>query len=225
MMARNLEKTARYLSWVTVIYNIVEGAASIAAGYLAGSIALTGFGMDSFVESLSGTVMIWRFSHKGARQPERTESIERRAVKLVAYSFFILSVWILYESVSKLITREMPDPTIFGIAVATVSALVMPVLFVAKYRTGKAIGSRALVADSKETLACEFLSVSLLAGLGLNYLYGLWWADPAVGIIIALFLIHEGREILEDEDDNDNDNVDVVSGIVNDDAAYDGHEM
>lgn len=198
-----MNRKALLLSYVTVGYNILEGVVSIIAGTFAGSVALVGFGLDSFVESLSGSVMIWRFRKQGKISDEEEANTERKAIKLVAFTFFILAAYILYESISKLVYREAPDPSLVGIIIAMVSIIVMPVLFYQKYKTGKALGSKSLVADSKETLACLFMSFALLIGLGVNYLYGLWQADPAIGIVIVLFLIREGYETLEGEDEDD----------------------
>jgi len=191
-------KRAFLLSLFTVAYNLLEGVISVIAGMLSGSIALVGFGLDSFVESLSGGIMIWRFRGLGNISPEEEERMEAKAAKLVAYTFFILGVYVLYESFKKLILQDMPEPSLIGIIIAVVSLVVMPVLFFMKYRIGKSIGSRSLVADSKQTLVCCYLSVALLAGLGLNYLYGLWWADPVAGLIIVVFLMREGYEILKE---------------------------
>jgi cation diffusion facilitator family transporter len=192
-------KKALLLSYFTVGYNIFEGIISIFAGLLSGSIALVGFGLDSFVESLSGSVMIWRFRKHGKISEEEEEKIEKKAIRLIAYTFFILGSYVLYESVKKLYFQEIPNPTLLGIAIAIVSIIVMPVLFYMKYQTGKSINSRSLVADSKQTLACVFLSVALLIGLGLNYLYGLWQADPIVGFVIVILLIKEGYNTLKEE--------------------------
>ena len=194
-----LNRKALLLSYVTVGYNILEGIVSIIAGALAGSIALIGFGLDSFVESLSGGVMIWRFRKQGKISKEEEEHAERKATRLVGYTFFILAVYILYESINKLVYRETPDPSLFGIIIAIISLVAMPILFYHKYKTGKALNSKSLVADSKETLACLFLSFALLIGLGTNYLFGLWQADPVVGLIIVVFLVREGYETLRGE--------------------------
>ena len=202
-MKKKLQKRALLLSYFTVGYNVIEGIASIFAGILARSIALVGFGLDSFIESLSGGVMIWRFGKHGKISEEEEEKLEQRATKLVGITFFILAVYVLFESVKKLITKEAPDPSLFGIIIAVISIIVMPILFIMKYRTGKALNSRSLVADSKETLACLFLSVSLFIGLGLNYLFGFRWADPVVGLIVTGFLVYEGFETFEDEDDDE----------------------
>ena len=199
-----LSKKALLLSYFTVCYNVLEGVISIIAGLLAGgSIALIGFGLDSFVESLSGGVMIWRFRKHGKISEEEEERIERRAEKFVGITFFVLGAYVLFESVRKLYSHSSPDPSLLGIIIATVSIIVMPILFYVKYQTGKALGSRSLIADSKETLVCVFLSVALLIGLGLNYLYGSWQADPIVGFVIVGFLVKEGYETLTEEEEED----------------------
>ena len=198
-MSVNLHRKALSLSYFTVGYNVLEGTVSILAGLLANSIALVGFGLDSFVESLSGGVMIWRFGKHEEMSEEEEERIEAKAVRLIAYTFFILGAYVLYESVKKLYLQEMPDPSLFGIIIAIVSIIVMPVLFYIKYRTGKTINSRSLVADSKQTLVCCILSVALLIGLGLNYLFGFWQADPIVGLVTVIFLIREGHIALKEE--------------------------
>jgi cation diffusion facilitator family transporter len=198
-MDSRLQKKALLLSYFTVGYNICEGIVSIFIGFMAGSIALVGFGLDSFVESSSGSVMIWRFRKHGKISEEEEEKVEKKAIRFVAYTFFILGAYVLFESVKKLYFHEIPNPSIIGIIIAVVSIIVMPVLFYMKYQTGKSIKSRSLVADSKETMACVFLSVALFIGLGLNYLYGLWQADPIVGLIIVIFLFREGYETLKEE--------------------------
>ena len=194
-----LHKKALRLSYFTVGYNILEGVVSILAGLLAGSIALVGFGLDSFVESLSGGVMIWRFRQHGRISEEEEQRVEQRAIRLIAYTFFILAAYVLYESIKKLYLHEIPDPSLFGIIIAVVSIIVMPVLFYMKYRTAMSLKSISLKADSKQTLACVFMSLSLLVGLGLNYLCGFWQADPIVGLVIVVFLVREGYTTLKEE--------------------------
>lgn len=195
----NLQRKALLLSYFTVGYNIIEGIVAIAVGSLTGSIALVGFGLDSFIESLSGSVMIWRFSKKTDGTHEGEDRLDEKATTLVAYSFFIFGAYVLYESLKKLYLRETPEPSFIGILIATSSLIVMPILFHLKRQTATALKSRSFLADSKQTLACIFMSVSLLVGLGLNYLYGLWWADPVVGIIIVMFLFKEGYAALKEK--------------------------
>ena len=198
----NLNKKALLLSYFTVFYNIIEGIVSIIAGIMAGgSIALIGFGLDSFIESLSGGIMIWRFSKHGKISEEDEEKAEKTATKLVGITFLILGAYVLYESIKKIWLREIPEPSLFGIIIAIVSMIVMPFLFYAKYKTGQALNSKSLIADSKETLACTFLSLALLIGLGLNYLFKFWIADPIVGLIVVIFLVREGFETLEEDEE------------------------
>ena len=194
--ADSLHYKALRLSYFTVGYNIIECIVSIIAGFIAGSTALLGFGSDSLVESLSGTIMIWRFRKHGTISKEKEDEIEKKATFFVGITFFIFGIYILFESIRKLIVIEKPEPSIVGIIIAIASIIVMPILFYVKYKTGKSIGSKSLIADSKQTLACVFMSVSLLIGLSLNYLFGFWQADPIVGLIIVAFLFKEGYEII-----------------------------
>jgi cation diffusion facilitator family transporter len=190
---------ALLLSYLTVGYNVLEGAISILAGSLAGSIALVGFGLDSFVESLSGGIMIWRFRRHADLTPEEEERREKLAVKMVGWTFFGLAAYVLYESLKKLIFQEAPAPSLLGIIIAAVSLVLMPLLFFLKFRISADIGSASLKADAKQTLACAFLSLALLVGLGLNYVAGIWQADPVIGLIIAAVLVREGYETLKEE--------------------------
>jgi cation diffusion facilitator family transporter len=189
-----LFRKALWLEYFTVVYNGIEAALSIFFGYLAGSIALVGFGLDSVVESLSGFVLIWRLRQHGKVSKDEEERVEKKAMKFVAVTFFVLGLYILVQSVRKLVLKEMPDPSLPGIFIGLASLVVMPALSIAKRKTGEQIRSGALIADAKETLACSFLSVALLMGLGLNYLFRWWYADAIAGIFIVLFLFHEGLE-------------------------------
>ncbi|MGA8572589.1 MAG: cation diffusion facilitator family transporter [Desulfobaccales bacterium] len=198
-MTGNLRQKALRLAWFTVAYNLAECLLSLLAGALTGSIALVGFGLDSLLEVLSGGVMIWRFSPRRGRSPAAEARLERRAVKIIGYSFFLLAFYIFYEAARKLLFAEIPGPSLLGICVALASALVMPALYLVKFRTGESLGSASLKADSKQTLACGLLSVALLIGLGLNYLYGLWQADPIFGLVIALLLVREGYHTVKEE--------------------------
>jgi len=183
-----------YLEYLTVGYNILEAGASIAFGSVAGSIALIGFGIDSIMESLSGLVLIWRLRQHGKISEEAEERVEKKAARFVAITFLLLGLYVMFESIKKLIIKEVPDPSLPGIVIAIFSIIFMPILTWQKYRTGQKINSRALVADSKETLVCAFLSLALLAGLSANYFFGFWQADPIVGLVIVAFLFFEGWE-------------------------------
>lgn len=189
-------KRALRLEYFTVGYNVLEALLSILFGSLAGSIALVGFGLDSIVESLSGLILIWRLRIHGKISEETEERIESRAEKFVGLTFFILGVYILIESFRKIVIRDIPDPSLPGIGIALLSLIVMPILAYQKYSLGKELQLRSLIADSKETLVCAFLSVALLLGLVLNAAFGFWMADPIVGFIIVLFLFREGYELI-----------------------------
>ncbi len=128
---------------------------------------------------------------------------EKKAIKLVAVTFFLLAAYVLYESAKKLILTEIPETSLPGIIIAIFSIVIMPVLSFKKRNLGIKINSKALVADSKETLVCAFLSVSLLLGLTMNYLFDFWQADPLVGLIVVVFLIIEGQESWEEANENE----------------------
>ncbi|MGD2246736.1 MAG: cation transporter [Candidatus Aminicenantes bacterium] len=193
-----LYKKGLQLEYFTVGYNAVEAVVSIIFGRIASSIALIGFGLDSIVESVSGVILIWRLRQHGKVSEEQEEKIERKATRYVAITFFLLGLYILFQSLKKLIGKDIPSPSLPGIVIAIVSLVVMPLLMWQKYTTGQKIKSQALIADSKETLACAFLSLALLLGLGSNYFFGFWQADPIVGLIIVFFLFREGKENWEE---------------------------
>lgn len=202
-MDDKLYKKALNLEYFTVGYNVLEALFSIFFGASAGSIALVGFGLDSIVESLSGLILIWRLrKHSMYSEKEEMES-EKKAIKLVAVTFFLLAAYVLYESAKKLILTEIPETSLPGIIIAIFSIIIMPVLAFKKRNLGIEINSKALVADSKETLVCAFLSVSLLLGLMMNYLFGFWQADPLVGLIVVVFLTREGQESWEEVNENE----------------------
>ena len=183
------------LSCVTVLYNVVEGLVSIAFALVAGSPALLGFGIDSFVESLSGVVMIWRFSRLGDDGQR-----EQAAVRLVGVSLIVLAAYVAYDAVSALVERVPPEQSIAGVIIAVISLVTMPVLYILKRRTAAALHSKSLATDAKQTLACAMLSVALLIGTGLNYTHGLWQADPVAGLFIAAFLVREGYMAWKERD-------------------------
>jgi len=199
MTMTTLHKKALNISYFSAGYHIIEGLLSVWAGISSGSIALLGFGLDSFVESLSGFIVIWRFWSIGRISKQEEVRAEKRALKLIAYSFFLLAVYVFYESVRKLYFHEISEKSILGIIIAIASLIVMPILFFLKRRTGKAMKSHSLVADSKQQLACMLLSLALLIGLGLNYIFGLWQADPIIGLAIVLYLIKEGITTWKEE--------------------------
>lgn len=193
-----LLRRAWWLAVFTVIWNLAEGAVAITAAALADSRALIGFGVDSFVESASATVLIWRLSVE-QRTPERAEHVEQRALRIIGVTFLALAALVGIESVRSLIAREQPDVSWIGIALTIVSLIVMPVLAREKRRVGRELGSRSVEADSQQTQACVYLSAVVLAGLAANAAFGWWWADPVAALGVVVFLVREGREALEAE--------------------------
>jgi divalent metal cation (Fe/Co/Zn/Cd) transporter len=192
------------LEYLTVGWNILEGIIAIAAGLVSGSITLVGFGMDSFVESISGGVLIWRLRvERDGADVERVEQVEHRAERLVGVAFLVLAAYVAFEALRSLIDAEAPDASAVGIALTALSIPVMLWLASAKLRVGEALGSRALIADSRQTRACWYLSVVALAGLAANAVLGWWWADPLAALGIAVLLVREGLEAVRGEEDDD----------------------
>ena len=189
------------LEYLTVGWNLIEGSVSIAAALAAGSVALLGFGVDSFVESASGSIIVWRLLAEGTRtDAEAIEAIERRARKLVGFSLFALAAFVAADAVKTLALQEHPEPSAVGIAVTTVSIGVMWWLARAKRRTAIALGSRAMEADAFQTTACWWLSLIVLGGIGVNAITGWWWADPVAAFGMTWFLVTEGRDAWSGED-------------------------
>jgi divalent metal cation (Fe/Co/Zn/Cd) transporter len=185
----------RRLEYFTITWNVLEGLVAVVAGAIAGSISLVGFGIDSFIEVTSGSVLLWRMSVD--TEVHRRELNERRALKIVGVCFLLLAAYIAYESVLHLWSRRAPEHSIPGIVLACVSLVVMPLLSTAKRKVGHALGSAAMHADAKQTEFCTYLSGVLLAGLLLNTLFGLWWADPVAALIMVPIIAKEGIEGLQ----------------------------
>lgn len=192
------------LEYLTVGWNVFEGLIAIAAGVASGSVALVAFGIDSFVETISGAVLIWRLrtEERGGLDDLALERVERRAELLVGAAFMVLAAYVAFESLRTLVAAEAPDASPVGILLTAVSIGVMLWLAKAKRETGEALGSRALIADSKQTRACWYLSAVALVGLGLNAVLGWWWADPVAALAIAVLLVREGWEALAGEDED-----------------------
>ena len=185
---RQLVLRAQILAAASVAWNVIEAIIAIAAGLVAGSIALVAFGLDSVVEVSSGMIILWQFRHP------LPESRERTALRWMAVSFFALAAYVGFESVRALVTGAEPEASSVGIVLAALSLAVMPFLSWAQRRTGRDLGSNAVVADSTQTLLCTYLSAVLLIGLVLNATLGWSWADPIAGLVIAAVALKEGRE-------------------------------
>jgi divalent metal cation (Fe/Co/Zn/Cd) transporter len=172
----------------TISYNVIEAIVAISAGTVASSSALVGFGLDSTVEVISAATIAWQFAGRDH------ESRERTALRIVAFSFFALALYVTFESVRTLAGAVEPEHSAVGIGLAAVSLVVMPFLSWYERRTGRELGSASVVADSKQTLVCTYLSAVLLVGLLLNSALGWWWADPVAALAIAGFAVREGLE-------------------------------
>lgn len=183
-----LHRRVRLLVAMTIAYNVIEAVVAITAGTIASSSALVGFGLDSVVEVTSAAAISWQFAHHDHRVRERT------ALRIVAWSFFALAAYVTFDAVEALAGGADPDESPFGIALAAVSLVVMPALAWAGRRAGTELGSTSVVANSKQTLLCAYLSAVLLAGLVLNAALGWSWADPIAALVIAAVAVREGRE-------------------------------
>ncbi len=188
-----LVRTGRLLAWFTIVWNTIEGAVGILSGLAAGSVALVGFGVDSYVEVLAGAVIIWRLAQE-RHGHDVSEAAERRAVLIIAATFAVLAVGIAAESIRKLVTGEHPDPSPVGIALTVVSLIIMPTLARSKRRVGQGLGSRAVTADATQTTLCVWLSAIVLVGLVANAMLGWWWADPVAAFAVVYVAASEARE-------------------------------
>jgi divalent metal cation (Fe/Co/Zn/Cd) transporter len=192
-----LLREGRRLELFTIAWNSVEGLVSVGLGLMSGSVALVGFGVDSFVETSSGAVLLWRL--QGGRASAEEARAEARALRLVGLSLFALAAWVAWEASTSLLRREAPEATVAGIAIACLSLIVMPILAHRKRGIAAALGSRALRADSVQTSLCTWLSAILLVGLALNAAFGLWWADPVAALAMVPIMLREGAGALRGE--------------------------
>jgi divalent metal cation (Fe/Co/Zn/Cd) transporter len=178
----------RRLEYLTISWNALEALISVSAGIIAGSIALVGFGIDSIIEVSSGAVLLWRLVSGEHR--------EKLALNLIGISFLALAVYVTIDAAMTLWTGEAPENSYIGIAIAILSLIVMPLLAAAKRKVASSIKSQAMHADSRQTDICAYLSAILVAGLGLNALFGWWWADPIAALAMVPIIVKEGMEAL-----------------------------
>ena len=193
----SIARRGRRLEYFSIGWNVLEGLVAIVAGLMAGSISLLGFGIDSFIEVTSASVLLWRMSVDA--DILRRERNERLALKIVGSCFLALSAYIGYESVADLVRKQAPERSLPGIVLACASLIVMPLLSRAKRKVGTALGSAAMHADAKQTDFCVYLSAILLVGLLLNALFGLWWADPVAALVMVPIIAKEGLKGLRGE--------------------------
>lgn len=179
------------LAWFIVGWDVVEGIVAVTAGLIAGSIALVGFGIDSTIEVFAALVVIWQLR-------KASDSHYKIALRLIAITFFILAAYVSYKSVSDLVGQHQPDVSVVGIVLSIIATAVMVPVAIVQKRTGQALGNKLLIAQSNETWISNYLSISLLVGLSLNALFGLWWADPAIALLIAAVAVKEGWEAWEE---------------------------
>ena len=177
-------------------YNVLEGLIAIGSGIVARSIALVGFGLDSFIEVTAAGMLLWRLAHRGSFDEETAK--EQRALRVVGITFFLLAGYILYEAGITLLRRHPPEASRIGMLLAIVSMMVMPLAATRQRTLAKHLESRALAADAVETLVCTYLSFTLLLGLGLNALWGWWWADPVAALVMVPLIVKEGWEALHE---------------------------
>lgn len=189
-----LIRRGQHLEYFTIGYNSLEGLIAIVAGLIAGSIALVGFGFDSVIEVVSGAALLWRL-YSDAEETRR-ERVEAIALRIVGICFLALALYVSYDSIKSLLTREPPEESIPGIILAAASLIIMPLLTRSKRKVARQINSGALVADAKQTELCTYLSAILLGGLLLNALIGWWWADPVAALIMVPIIAKEGVEAL-----------------------------
>jgi len=187
---RRAANRAKLLSWLSLGWMTVEGAVAIAAGIVASSIALIGFGLDSAIEGFASVVIVWRFT--GHRM--FSAAAETRAQKLVAIQFFVLAPYVAIESVRSVLGAEHPETSWVGIGLAVGSVIFMPMLGIAKQRLAEQLGSAATKGEGRQNMLCAYLAGALLVGLLGNALFGAWWLDPTVGMLIAALAVKEGRE-------------------------------
>jgi divalent metal cation (Fe/Co/Zn/Cd) transporter len=181
------------LEYASMAWMAAEAAIAITAGVLASSIALTGFGLDSVIEFFAAAIVIWQLRGDA-------EDRETRAVRLIGATFFALAAYLAAESVHDLVTHARPGQSIPGLAITAAALIVMPLLAIAKRRTGQALGNRTLITESAETAFCAYTSAAALAGVGLNTWLGWWWADPLAALVIAALAVKEGLEAWHDQD-------------------------
>jgi divalent metal cation (Fe/Co/Zn/Cd) transporter len=182
----SLVRRARRLAWIGLGWHGIEAAVAIAAGAIAGSVALVGFGADSLIELAAGLVVLWRLASARAIS-------ERRAQQMIAVSFYLLSAYVAVEAVRSLVAGDRPAVSWVGIGLSVLTLATMPALAKAKGRVAEQLGSSATKSESRQTMLCAYLSAGLLLGLGLNALLGWWWADPITALGIAAVAVKEGR--------------------------------
>ena len=187
---RRVVRRGQRLTWATIAYNSLEAVLAIGAGLLAGSVALVGFGFDSVIEVGSSLAGLWRL--RADASPAARQRAERGALRVIGSCFLLLALYVLADAARTILRHEPPTESVLGIVIAAVSLIVMPLLARAKRGVAAQLASSALTAEARQTVLCTYLSAILLAGLGLNALFGWWWADPAAALLMVPIISYEG---------------------------------
>ena len=188
-----------WIELVTIVWMVIEGSVALSVGFATRSVSLQGFGLDSIVELIAGGILLWRLQvEQRGGSTERIEAAERRGTFVTAISLFALAIYIVGDSAFAFVTRTQPEASWWGVGLAIAAAIIMPLLWQGKLRVAKRIGSAALRADAACSVTCAYMSLTLLAGLLLNRLFGWWWADPLAALALVYFLVQEGREALHE---------------------------
>ena len=196
--SERLVRHALVLEYLTVGWNILEAGVALWAGWVARSIALVGFGLDSIIEVTAAGMLIWRLRCELTCSHSTHVGAERKSLKVVGATFFLLAGYVGYQALQQLVHHQGPRVSLPGLALALASGLLMPLLGLRKRQIARKLGSRALEADAMETLICAYLSATLLIGLGLNAWLGWWWADPVAALAMLPIILQEGRETLQE---------------------------
>ena len=188
-----------WIELVTIAWMTIEASVALMVGFMTRSVSLQGFGIDSVIELVAGGMLLWRLlvEQRGG-SIEVVEQAERRASWVTATGLFALAVYIVADSAFSLLTQSRPEASWWGVGLAMAAASIMPLLWQGKLRVAKQIGSAALKADAACSVTCAYMSLTLLAGLLLNRLFGWWWADPLAALVLIYFLVQEGREALHE---------------------------
>ena len=188
-----------WIELVTIAWMTIEASVALMVGFMTRSVSLQGFGIDSVIELVAGGMLLWRLlvEQRGG-SIEVVEQAERRASGVTATGLFALAVYIVADSAFSLLTQSRPEASWWGVGLAMAAASIMPLLWQGKLRVAKQIGSAALKADAACSVTCAYMSLTLLAGLLLNRLFGWWWADPLAALVLIYFLVQEGREALHE---------------------------
>src|SRR2546421_3265830 len=188
-----------WIELISLFWMVIEACIAITAGFATHSVSLQGFGIDSIIELIAGGVLLWRLLvEQGGGTTAVVERAERRAAWITAISLFALAVYIAGDSAFAFLTQSRPEASWWGVGLAIAAVIIMPLLWQGKLRVAKHIGSAALKADAACSVTCAYMSLTLLAGLLLNRLFGWWWADPLAALVLVYFLVHEGREALHE---------------------------